>query len=188
MENHRAKLTGRYWLHGLSLALALLALCARARADGGLVLLHQTDGPFVITVLAAPNPPRAGPVDISVLAEYRADGQAAIDVDVFVRLRSEDGMTVMARATRDVARNNLVYSALMNLPEAGQWELEVTIKQGKQGESAARAIGKMPVAAPRPFLLSYWRSLSLPWIVVALFAMNQWLKSRAANRATVPRA
>ena len=184
MENHRAKLIGRRWRHGLLLALSLLALCARAQADGGLVLLHQTDGPFVITVLAAPNPPRAGPVDISVLVQNRADEQAALNEEVIVRLRSEDGVIVAAQAMRDAAQNKPVYSALMNLPEAGQWELEVTIRQGRQGEITARAIGKLPVAAPRPFLLSYWRSLSLPWAVVALFAINQWLKRRACGRVS----
>ena len=189
MEKDRAKLIGRYRRHGLLLSLSLLALCARALADGGLALLHQTDGPFAVTVFAAPNPPRVGPVDISVLAQDRADGRAALDVEVFVRLRSEGGMIVAGQATWEAARNLPLYSALMNLPEAGRWELEVTIKQGKQGKQgkqrkiAARALGQMSVAAPTPFPLSYWRSLSLPWVVVALFAMNQWLKRRAANRA-----
>lgn len=167
------------WRRGLLLAVALSALNSRARADGGFVLLHQTDGPFVITVFAAPNPPRVGPVDISVLAQDREDGRAALDGEVIVRLRREGGMTVVGQATREAARNKLLYSALMNLPEAGKWELEVTIKQGR---SMASVLGQVWVAQPRPFLLSYWRSLSLPWIVVTLFAMNQWLKRRAASR------
>ena len=58
-------------------------------------------------------------------------------------------MTVVGQATRDVAQNKLLYSVLMNLPEAGQWELEVTIKQGR---SAASALGQLSVAAPRSFL------------------------------------
>jgi hypothetical protein len=162
----------------LMLAL-LLALCSRAQADGGLVQLHQTAGRFVVTVFAAPNPPRVGLVDISVLAQDRADGRAALDVEVVVRLRSEGGMTVVGQATRKAAQNNLIYSVLMNLPEAGQWDLEVTIKQG---EGSTGVLGRMWVAQPAPFVVSYWRSLSLPWIVVALFALNQWLKRRAASR------
>jgi hypothetical protein len=164
----------------LLLLASLLALCAQAQADGGLVQIHQTAGRFVVTVFAAPNPPRVGPVDISVLAQDRLDGRAALDGEVIVRLRSEGGITVVGRATRNVARNELLYSAIMNLPEAGQWELEVTIMQG---ESKASVLGRIMVAQPGPFLLSYWRSLSLPWIIVALFAMNRWLKRRSANRA-----
>ncbi len=88
-------------------------------------------------------------------------------------------MTVGERATREVAHNKLLYSALMNLPEAGRWEMEVTIKRGKE---AASVLGRVSAAPPRPFLLSYWRSLSLPPVVAALFALNQWLKRRAAGR------
>ena len=88
-------------------------------------------------------------------------------------------MTLVERATREVAQNKLLYSALMTLPEAGRWQLEVTIKRGKE---AASVLGQMSVAAPRPFLLSYWRSLSLPPVVIALFALNQWLKRRTACR------
>jgi hypothetical protein len=179
MGKHRAKLIGRYWRHTLLLAPLLLAPCSRAQADGGFVQMRQTAGPFVVTVFTAPTPPRVGPVDISVLAQDRTDGRAALDGEVFVRLRSEGGMTVVGQAKRDVAQNKLLYSALMNLPEAGQWELEVTIKQGKR---SASVLGQLSVAAPRPFLLSYWRSLSLPWGVITLFAMNQWLKRRAGSR------
>ena len=175
---YRSKLIARLWPRGLSLAVALSALNLLAQADGGLVQLHQTAGPFVVTVFAAPNPPRAGLVDVSVLAQNRADGRAALDVEVFVRLRSAGGRIVTGRATREASRINPLYSASMNLPEAGKWELEVTIQRGK---SAVSVLVQMPVAAPRPLLLSYWRSLSLPWIIITLFAMNKWLKRRATG-------
>ena len=167
---------------GLLLLWPLLALCAQARADGGFAQLHQTAGRFAVTVFVAPSPPRAGPVEISVLAQDSADGRPALDVEIVVRLRSEGGKTVAGQATRNAARNEFLYSALMNLPEAGQWELEVTIKQDKPGESPVSVLGRIWVAQPGPLPLSYWRSLSLPWLIVALFAMNQWLKRRAADR------
>ena len=185
MKNNRSKLIGRYRRHSLLLAPLLLALCSRAQADGGGVALHQVAGPYVVTVFIAPVAPRAGPVDVSVLAQERADGQAALDVEVFVRLRSASGMIVAGQATRKASRNDLFYSASMNLPEAGRWELEVAIEQGKQGgqgKSATSVLGQVSVAAPMPFLLSYWRSLSLPWVIATLFVVNQLLKRRAANR------
>jgi hypothetical protein len=182
MKNNRSKLIGRYWRHSLLFATLLPALHSRPQADGGGVALHQVAGPYVVTVFISPAPPRAGPVDVSVLARDRADGRAAIDVEVFVRLRSESGMIVAGQATREASRNNLLYSASMNLPEGGRWELEVAIGQGRQGKSATSVLGQVSVAAPRPFLLSYWRSLSLPWVIVTLFAVNQRLKRRAASR------
>jgi hypothetical protein len=167
---------------GLLLAVALSALNSRSHADSGGVVLRQVAGAFVVTVFIAPGAPRAGPVDISVLAQDRADGQAAPDVEVFVRLRSASGMIVAGQATREASRNNLLYSASMNLPEAGRWELEVTIRHGGQGKRAISVLGQVSVAAPGPLLLSYWQILSLPWVIVTLFATNQWLKGRAASR------
>src|SRR5262245_48899009 len=179
MKKQHFKLIAQLWCHSFVLAAAVLALNSRARADGGFVELHQAVGPFVVTVFTAPVSLRAGPVDISILVQDRANGQPVLDGEVLVRLQGEGGVTLVERATREMAQNKLLYSALMTLPEAGPWKLEVTIKRGKE---AASVLGQMSVAAPRPFLLSYWRSLSLPPVVIALFALNQWLKRRAARR------
>ncbi len=165
MKKQHFKVIAELWRRGLLLVAALLAFSSRAQADGGLVALHQEAGPFVVTVFAAPGPLRAGPVDISVLVQDRASGQPVLDG--------------VERATREVAQNKLLYSALINLPEAGQWELEVTITQGKE---TASILGQVSAAAPMPFLLSYWRSLLLPPIVIVMFALNQWLKRRSAHR------
>jgi len=181
MKKQRLELITQLGSHGLLLMFALLTLCTPAHADGGLVVLHQETGPFIVTVFTAPNPLRAGPVDISVLVQNPANDQPVLDGDVLVRLRSEGGMTLKAQATREMAQNKLLYSALMTLPEAGRWEMAVTIKQGDQ---AASILGQVSAAAPRPFLLSYWRSLSLPPIFVGLFVLNQWLKRRIAPRIT----
>jgi len=176
MKKRHFKVIAELWRRGLLLVAALLAFSSGAQADGGLVALHQEIGPFVVTVFTAPGPLRAGPVDISLLVQDRASGQPVLDGEVFVRLKSPGGITLVEQATREVAQNKLLYSALMNLPEAGQWELEVTIKQGKE---TASILGEVSAAAPTLFLLSYWRSLSLPPIVIALFALNQLLRRRA---------
>ena len=179
MKKQHFKVIAELWRRGLLLVAALLAFSSRAHADGGFVELHQEAGPFVVTVFTAPGPLRAGPVDISVLVQDRASGQPVLDGEVFVRLKSPGAITLVERATREVAQNKLLYSALINLPEAGQWELEVTIKQGKE---TASILGQVSAAAPTPFLLSYWRGLSLPPIVIAVFALNHWLKRRSAHR------
>ena len=176
MNKQHFKVIAELWRRGLLLVAALLAFSSRAQSDGGSVELHQEVGPLVITVFTAPGPLRAGPVDISVLVQDRATGQPVLDGEVLVRLKKEGATTLVERATREVAQNKLLYSALINLPEAGQWELEVTIKQGKE---TATIIGQVTAAAPTAFLLSYWRSLSLPPIAIAAFALSQWLKRRA---------
>jgi hypothetical protein len=52
----------------------------------------------------------------------------------------------------------------------------------KREKETVSVLGQVSAAAPRPFLIWYWRSLSLPPVVIALFALNQWLKRRAARR------
>src|SRR5713101_6026205 len=120
MKKQHFKVIAELWCPGLLLA-ALLAFSSRAQADGGFVELHQEVGPFVVTVFSAPGPLRAGPVDISVLVQDRSN-RPVLDGEVFVRLSRESGMTLVERATREMAQNKLLYSAVMNLPEAGQWE------------------------------------------------------------------
>lgn len=170
-----AQLCSRGWLP----VGALLMLSSMAQADGGFVELHREVGPFVVTVFTSPGPLRAGPVDISVLVQDRKNGRPVLDAGVVVQLHKEGGVILVERATRELAQNKLLYSALMNLPASGQWELEVTIRQGTE---AARIFGQVSATASTPFLLSYWRSLSLPPIIVAVFALNQWLKRTAQRR------
>ena len=163
----------------LLVVVALVAQVVTTHADGGHVQLHQAAGPFVITVFTAPTPLHAGPVDVSVLVQDRGDGQPVLDGEVYVWLRRDGGMTVDGRATRAVAQNKLLYSTVVHVPEAGTWELEVTVTQGQDSASVR---GQVSAAAPRPFVLAYWRSLSLPPVVATLFALHQWVKRRAARR------
>src|SRR5262249_39441585 len=148
MNKQRTEWIAYLWHRGLLLVVALFMLNSRAHADGGIVALHQVASPFVVTVFSAPVPLRVGPVDIRALVQDRANGQPVLDGEIFIRLRKQGGMAVGGRATREVAQNKLLYSALMNLPEAGRWELEVTIKQGKE---TASVLGQVSASAPRPF-------------------------------------
>ena len=156
-------------------AITLFALATKAGADGGTVQLAQTAGPFVVTVFTAPTPLRAGPVDISVMVQNQLDQQPVLDGQVLVELRSEDGVVVRAQAMRGQAQNNLLYAALINVPEPGRWALEVTTSRG---QSSAKVNGNIKVGSASGFLLSYWRSLALPSIMIVLFVLNQWLKRR----------
>src|SRR5262245_4613663 len=116
MNKQRTEWIAYLWRRGLLLVVALFMLNSRAHADGGIVALHQVASPFVVTVFSAPVPLRVGPVDISALVQDRANGQPVLDGEIFIRLRKQGGMAVGGRATREVAQNKLLYSALMNLP------------------------------------------------------------------------
>jgi hypothetical protein len=176
---------GGAWLRRtLLVAVALVAQVVTTHAHGGRVQLHQAAGPFVVTVFTTPTPLQAGPVDVSVLVQDRGDGQPVLDGEVDVWLWREDGRTVGGRATRAVAQPQLLYSTVVHVPEAGQWALEVTVTQGQH---SARVRGQVLAASPRPCVLAYWRSLSLPPVVATLFAVHQWLQRRAARRGKAKR-
>jgi hypothetical protein len=167
-------------IRALAVEVVLLTLSSQISADGGLIAIHQLAGPFEVTVFTS-GLLRAGPADISVLVQDRASSQPVLDGEVFIQLQREGGIYLGERATRGSAQNKLLYSALMVLPEAGGWELEVTVRQGKETASVRKAV---VVEEPAPFLLAYWRSLSVPPIVIAVFVLNQWLKRRRSRRHT----
>src|SRR5438094_6267524 len=99
----------------------------QARGDGGTVRLSQQTGGYRITVFTEPTPLRAGPVDVSVLVQDAATGQALPDVQVTVWVApvGRAGAAVGYPATSEAATNKLLRVALFDFPEAGPWELEV---------------------------------------------------------------
>jgi hypothetical protein len=165
-------------IRALSVEIVLLALSSQISADGGLIAIHQLAGPFEVTVFTS-GFLRAGPADISVLVQDRTTSQPVLDGEVFIELQRDGRIDLSERATRGSAQNKLLYSALMVLPEAGGWELEVTVRRGEETASVRKAV---VVEEPAPFLLAYWRSLSVPPIVIAVFVLNQWLKRRGGRR------
>lgn len=179
------RLSSRLWPGLLLIALAGVTAARVVRADGGVVLWQRTTGPFTATVFSAETPLRPGPADISVLLERAGGRRPVLDAQVFIELENETGVTVNAEATRNQARNKLLYCSLMNLPAAGRWKMKLNVSRG--GERA-EASGDLNVAEPRPMPLPYWELFSLPPTIMVLFLINQWLRrNRAATSKTRPR-
>ena len=159
------------------MVVALSAQASPALADGGIVQLQRSSGPFVITVFTAPVPLRAGPADISIMIQD-SDNHPVLDARVTVILRregghGEGGEAINAEARRGQSKNRLLYTALLSLPEAGRWEIEVAVVRNSE---ETRISGVMVVAPPQSFLLTYWWTLAIPPVAIGLFVINQWLK------------
>jgi hypothetical protein len=159
-------------------AVALFAQAYPALADGGVVQIQRSSGPFVITLFTAPAPLRAGPTDISIMVQD-SNNHPVLDAKVTVRLYGEGGKAIKAEAGREKSKNKLLYAALVNLREAGRWEIEVTVVRNSE---EIRINGVMIVAPPRLFLLTYWWPLALPPVAIGLFVINQWLKSKMHHK------
>jgi hypothetical protein len=160
-------------------AAALLIQVSHGLADGGVLLMKQSSGALWIAVFTEPAPLRAGLADISVLIQDRDSQQPVLNAEVMVVLHRKGRETIRTQARREQAKNRLLYAALLNLPEAGRWEMEVTVVRNSE---EAKISGVMTVAPPRPFLLTYGWPLAFPPISIGLFVMNQWLKRHPKGR------
>jgi FixH len=152
-----------------------LAWVYPALADGGVVQMQRSAGPFVITVFTAPAPLRAGPAEISIMVQDSSNHNPVLDAEVTVRLYREGKEAVEVEAARGGSKSKLLYAALLSLPEEGRWEIEVIVVRNSE---EARISGAIVVAPQRSFLLTYWWTLALPPVAIGLFIINQWLKRK----------
>lgn len=159
-------------------AIAALVLVIEARGDGGAVRLAAVAEPFAITVFS-PEPLVAGRNDLSVLVQTTG-GEAVLDAVVDLVLEPPDGAEPLrVRATRSAATNKLLQAALVDLPEAGTWNLAVEVRRDG---ATARIRGALAVGAAPPRAAALWPLFALPAAAVALFALGQWLSARRAAR------
>ncbi len=141
--------------------------------------LSKCEGSYQITVFTTPTPFRAGPVDISVLVQDAATGELDSKARVTVGLTPRDryGQPMRLAAATEAATNKLFRAAIFDLPEAGQWEVEVAI-EGGQGSAQVR----FDVAAARrlPQWPAMWPWIGWPLVVVVFFSIHQFLIWRKA--------
>jgi hypothetical protein len=168
---------------GISFALLATLMLGpiAARGDGGVVRLRQASGPFLISVFTAPDPLRAGPLDLSVLVQDQSSGETVLEatVDLALQPMDRDGPPLLARATHERATNKLLQAAVMNIPAAGRWGLRVDVRRGPD---EATATAELHVAPPPPRLAILWPYLLLPPFAVAVFALHQGLRQNALRR------
>jgi hypothetical protein len=161
----------------ISCLLSLGPCCAVAQADGGRVVLIERHGGYRISVFTAPDPLRAGPIDISVLLQDAETGSAITNAQVNVSLTpsSGSGQTIRAVATNDAATNKLLSAALVELPEPGLWDVEIgcLAERGTARAHFRADVGPLPAR-----WLSVWPWFSWPAVVVTLFGIHRRLVSR----------
>jgi hypothetical protein len=145
-----------------------------AFADGGVIRLSETTDAFRVTVLTAPTPFRAGPVDVSVLVQDARTGEVVPDAKVTLRLFARDNPSEIRQyaATTAAATNKLFYSALFDLPAPGWWTLETDVERAQK---TARVSFQMEAAGPLPRWAGFWPWFTWPFLTVALFAFHQVL-------------
>lgn len=162
-------------------AAILLVHIPTARAHhGGVVQFKEQAGPFIIAVFTEPTPLYAGPVEVSTMVQNRDNQRPILDADVTVLLQQRGGDAISAKATRQNASNKLMYTALVDLSAAGDWELRVLVKHGPASESVA---GAVTAKAHRSPLLSFLPYLALFPLAIGLFGIHHWLSRRRGRNS-----
>jgi hypothetical protein len=169
----------------LTLVWLLIGACSEAAlGDGGTLRLSRPEGNYRISIFTAPNPFRAGPVDISVLVQDAITGAAIPEAAVTVQLMSRDhvGKPICYAATDTDATNKLLKSAVFDLPEPGRWVIKVTIA-GEQGTAnvqfeleAGQSVQEWP---------AMWPWITWPAFAISLYFLHQvlvWRKHRGLTQ------
>ena len=192
---------------GFAILLAVLAAAPFvAKADVGTMRTKQNQGAFVITIFTSPEASAGVPTDVTIMVQRRDTGEVALDAVVDLSFVPPSEQTVTPkdplcgrsnsplllgpvvtsaqpsslRATRSQAANKLLYGAAVVFPVAGAWQLGVLVQAGNE---KARVACALPIGIPPRRLQGLWPYLALPPVVIALFAMNQWLCRRPAKPA-----
>ena len=152
----------------------LLASASLVLADGGVVLLHQEITPLVVTVFAAPVPPRAGMIDLSLLLQTSETLDPVLDADVQFTLTNGSSQ-IRAQATHARTQNKMLYAASVVLSTQGDWRYTATAQTAKDA-SPVSVSGIITVGPPEPKWTEYAGYLALPFVCLAVFALHQWLR------------
>ncbi len=183
-------------------ALACALAPASVWADGGIVRVRETQGPFVVTVFSPAQVSVGAPTDLTIMVQKSDTGDVMMDATVDVTLTAPDGTKIHSgdpfcsalgvsalpaagagdssavfRATRASASNRLLYGLPVVLHAPGIWRVHASVRSGAE---SAVASCSLPVDIASPRFANLWFCLALPPCIIGLFALNQWLRKQSA--------
>ncbi len=165
--------------------LVVLALLALAHGGGEPQIVAAALGPYRVNVWTAPEPPRVGPLHVTI-AVYRPGVRMdtpVADARVTVVVRHEGGRALRAQVPANPAYPHY-YEADFELPEPGRWEVTIDIAvDGEQGRFA------FPLQVQPP---ARWSPLRWAGVAVGVLLLGWWLWSGRGEgargvRKTAPR-
>ena len=194
------KETGLHFQVCIATTVLVLLLPRIAKGDGGIIRLREVQGAFSITVFSSPEAASGGLTDVSALIQESESGKVILDANVRLALSPPDGsalnqstelcggatfstrsleapnLPTTVRATREQASNKLLYSAPVELNAPGNWRLHLLVSRGTD---TARFDCLLPVALSPAKLIGLLPYLLLPPLIIAAFALNQWLRRQS---------
>ena len=166
---------------------------------------REVQGRLAVTIFTASELDEGSPVDVSVLVQERDSNDAVLDATVKLVLTPPAGSHIepieqtcgasgaadldprserfTIAATRRQASNKLLYAAPISFSAAGNWQLEAFIKRNKDAVNIGCIL---PISPPPPKWIGLLAYLALPPLLVALFAVNQWLRGQSLAKLHSP--
>jgi hypothetical protein len=146
----------------------------------------------VVTVFTDPPQCRAGQVDLSALVQEEKgpvlDAKVVASLSATGQAKTNPATAWLPPACAGTAApdlqnvplqvsqgtNRLFYSALIQIPYDGPWQLQVSVSRG-----ADHAIvkGILNVDPPPPPLAAYWQWFLVPLLAIGGFALNQHIRA-----------
>jgi hypothetical protein len=186
---------------GMCLFLSFIAFSSPLvlRADGGAVLLRQSQGPFTVTVYTPAEVMADSSSDLTVLVQNRETAGVILDADVILQLAPPPNSIIDPRREYCGLENNVsvaegssiatgpylvhtvlgsvaarfLYAASVAFPKAGNWSLEVLVSRNGQTTDIPSSL---VVKTPGSRIASIGPYLSVPPVMIALFLVNLWLR------------
>ena len=170
----------------LPLALVLAMFASRAvRADGGMLRTSKTVGARIVSAFTTPPPPCVGSIDVSVLLQEADSGRVVLDVPVTIRARHRLARTRETPATRAAATNQLMRAALLDLPVAGVWTIDIVLDGDETPITFDLSVGEPPPPWRDMLVWFLWPAAIIGLFLAAGFRKGQH-PSSSRNPASRP--
>ena len=132
-------------------------------------------GRSFVTVFAAPEAPRVGLIDTSVLVQDRGTGIVILDTTVNLELEpiANTNPPFPIRATLGQAKNKLLQAVTTYVPAPGWWAVKIFVRRDREVVVLATKLLIVPAARR---LATLWPFLVLPPFAIGLFAIHQTIR------------
>jgi len=180
-------------LTGLVTPILLLATAQPASADLGKPVIPNApvEGGYKASVFISPDPPRAGPIEVSVLVVQDRTGKSVVDLPVTVVASPADDRNpkhrITAKAEVTTSTNKMMLSAVLEIPDPGKWQFKVQIKPPTGAINELTRT--LDVGEPLPAWMEYAGWVLWPLAAIVLFVVHRTLvrwRQRKANPQPAP--
>ena len=145
------------WRRAAALAAWMLACSVRPAWAHGITggapqLLDQPVGQYFLSVWTAPVPAAVGALHVTIALHGGSAGGVVVEAGIEVIVRDKTGAALATVLAREGDVNKFLYEADVDMPAAGEFDVEVLVKEPRAAGSArfSLLVGADALRAPTP--------------------------------------